>query len=115
MLEALPLAIEGGLRLPLVYKASAYYSLDSIRFMDGVVDIYMPDFKLWDAQRSLRYLLARDYPEAARQVLKAMREQVGDLHVDETGLALRGMIVRHLLMPGLLDDTAQIVRRLAGE
>ena len=62
ILEALPLAIERGLRLPLVYNTSAYDSLDSIRLMDGVVDIYMPDFKLWDTQRSLRYLLARDYP-----------------------------------------------------
>jgi putative pyruvate formate lyase activating enzyme len=115
ILEALPLAIERGLRLPLVYNTSAYDSLDSIRLMDGVVDIYLPDFKLWDAQRSLRYLLARDYPEAARQVLKAMREQVGDLRVDENGLALRGVIVRHLLMPGLLDDTARILRWLACE
>jgi putative pyruvate formate lyase activating enzyme len=89
--------------------------MESIRLMDGVVDIYMPDFKLWDSQRSLRYLLARDYPEAARRVVKAMHEQVGELRVDENGLALRGVIVRHLVMPGLLDDTGEIVRWLAGE
>jgi putative pyruvate formate lyase activating enzyme len=115
ILEALLIAINGGLRLPLVYNTSSYDSLDSIRLMDGVVDIYMPDFKLWDAQRSLRYLLARDYPEAARGVVKAMHEQVGDLRVDENGLALRGLIVRHLVMPGLLDDTGEIMRWLAGE
>ena len=90
ILEALLIAINGGLRLPLVYNTSSYDSMDSIRLMDGVVDIYMPDFKLWDSQRSLRYLLARDYPDAARRVLKAMHEQVGDLRVDENGLALRG-------------------------
>jgi putative pyruvate formate lyase activating enzyme len=115
ILEALPLAIEGGLRLPLVYNTSSYDSMDSIRLMDGVIDIYMPDFKLWDSQGSLKYLLARDYPEAARRVIKAMHEQVGTLRVDENGLALRGVIVRHLVMPGLLDDTGEIVRWLAGE
>jgi putative pyruvate formate lyase activating enzyme len=115
ILEALLIAINGGLRLPLVYNTSSYDSLDSIRLMDGVVDIYMPDFKLWGAQRSLRYLLARDYPDAARRVVKAMHEQVGELRVDENGLALRGVLVRHLVMPGLLDDTGEIVRWLAGE
>jgi putative pyruvate formate lyase activating enzyme len=117
ILEALLIAINGGLQLPLVYNTSSYDSMDSIRLMDGVVDIYMPDFKLWDSQRSLRYLtcLARDYPDAARGVVKAMHEQVGELRVDENGLALRGVIVRHLVMPGLLEDTGEIVRWLAGE
>jgi putative pyruvate formate lyase activating enzyme len=102
ILEALLIGIDRGLRLPLVYNTSSYDSLESIRLMNGVVDIYMPDFKLWDSQHSLRYLLARDYPEAARRVVKAMHEQVGELRVDEDGLALRGVIVRHLVMPGLL-------------
>jgi putative pyruvate formate lyase activating enzyme len=115
ILEALIIAVDRGLRLPLVYNTSSYDSLDSIRLMDGVIDIYMPDFKLWDPQRSLRYLLARDYPEAARQVLKAMHQQVGELRVDEYGLALRGVIVRHLVMPGLLDDTREIMSWLARE
>ena len=89
--------------------------MDSIRLMDGVVDIYMPDFKLWDPQHSLKYLLARNYPDAARHVIKAMHEQVGELRVDENGIALRGVIVRHLVMPGLLEDTAEIARWLANE
>ena len=112
ILEALPHAIRGGLRLPLVYNTSAYDSLDSIRLMDGVVDVYMPDFKLWDPEHCRKYLLARDYPEAARRVVRAMHEQVGELRVDERGLALRGVIVRHLVMPGL-DDTREIMRYLA--
>ncbi len=70
ILDALLIAINGGLRLPLVYNTSSYDSMESIRLMDRVVDIYMPDFKLWDSQRSLRYLLARDYPDAARRVVK---------------------------------------------
>lgn len=115
ILEALPFAIEGGLRLPLVYNTSSYDSPDSIRLMDGIVDIYMPDFKLWDPQRSLRYLLAKDYPEVARRIIRAMHEQVGVLRVDEDGLALRGVLVRHLVLPGMLDDTRAILRWLAGE
>lgn len=114
ILEALPIAIEGGLRLPLVYNTSAYDSAHSIQLMDGVVDIYMPDFKLWDRERSRRYLLAPDYPEAARTVVRAMHEQVGELLVNEDGLALRGVIVRHLVMPGMLEDTREIMRFLAG-
>jgi putative pyruvate formate lyase activating enzyme len=115
ILEALLIGIDRGLRLPLVYNTSSYDSLEGIRLMNGVVDIYMPDFKLWDSQHSLRYLLARDYPEAARRVVKAMHEQVGELRVDEDGLALRGVIVRHLVMPGLLDDTREIMHWLGHE
>lgn len=113
ILEALPLAIERGLRVPLVYNTSAYDSLHSLRLMEGVVDIYMPDFKLWDPQRCLRYLAARDYAEVARQAIGEMHRQVGELVVDENGLALRGVLVRHLVMPGLLDDTREIMHWLA--
>ena len=114
ILEALPDAIEGGLRLPLVYNTGAYDSLESIRLLDGVVDIYMPDFKLWDPQRCAKYLRARDYAEAARAAIKAMHEQVGVLRMDEDGLALRGVLVRHLVMPGMLEDT-QVDPALAGD
>jgi len=113
ILEALVIAVEGGLRLPLVYNTSAYDSLDSLRLMDGVVDIYMPDFKLWTAAHCARYLVARDYADAARAAIAAMHAQVGELKVDEDGLALRGVLVRHLVMPGLLDDTREIMRWLA--
>jgi len=115
ILEALPGAIEGGLRVPLVYNTGAYDSLESIRLLDGVVDIYMPDFKLWDPQRCAKYLRARDYPGAARAAVKAMHEQVGVLRMDEDGLALRGVLVRHLVMPGLLEDTKAILHWLATE
>ena len=115
ILEALPEAIAGGLRLPLVYNTGAYDSLESIRLLDGVVDIYMPDFKLWDPQHCAKYLRARDYAEAARAAIKAMHEQVGVLRLDEDGLALRGVLVRHLVMPGMLGDTDAILRWLATE
>ena len=113
ILEALPPAIERGLRLPLVYNTSAYDSLESIRLLDGVVDIYMPDFKLWQADPCAKYLGARDYTATARGVIGAMHAQVGELKVDAQGLALRGVLVRHLVMPGLLGDTREIMRWLA--
>ncbi len=115
VLEALPIAVERGLRLPIVYNTSAYDSLQSIELMDGVVDIYMPDFKLWHREHARKYLLAPDYPDVARRVVKAMHDQVGELVVDDRGLALRGVIVRHLVMPGQLDDTREIMRFLAHE
>jgi len=113
ILEALVIAVQRDLRLPLVYNTSAYDSLESIRWMDGLIDIYMPDFKLWDTEHCRKYLVASNYAEAARAVIAAMHGQVGELKVDENGLALRGLIVRHLVMPGLLDDTREIMQWLA--
>jgi len=115
ILEALPLAVEAGLRLPIVYNTSAYDSMESLRLLDGVVDIYMPDFKLWSSELSLRYLKAKDYAQAAGQVIKEMIRQVGPLKFDERGLAKRGVLVRHLVMPGLIDETRQILNFLAQE
>jgi putative pyruvate formate lyase activating enzyme len=113
ILEALPLATEGGLQLPLIYNTGGYDSVETLRLLDGVVDIYMPDFKLWDPQHCRKYLTTADYAEAARAALREMHRQVGDLIVDEDGLALRGLLVRHLVMPGLLDDTQAILQFLA--
>src|SRR5262245_47957924 len=113
ILEALPGAIDRGLRLPIVYNTSAYDSLDSLRLMDGIVDIYMPDFKYWTEAASLRYLRAKDYPARARAAIQEMHRQVGDLEVGPDRLARRGLLVRHLVMPGALDETAAILDWLA--
>lgn len=115
VLEALLVAVEADLRLPIVYNTSAYDSLESLRRLDGVVDIYMPDFKFWDSALSLRYLKAKDYAEAARRTIKEMHRQVGPLKFDEKGLAKRGVLVRHLVMPGFLDETRRILEFLAAE
>jgi putative pyruvate formate lyase activating enzyme len=115
IVEALPIAIEKGLRIPLVYNTSAYDSLEALELMDGLVDIYMPDFKFWDERKSERYLRVPDYPEVARQAIKEMHRQVGYLTFDENGLALRGVLIRHLVMPGCLDDTREILRWIANE
>src|SRR5919197_6339340 len=115
ILEALPLAVDAGLRLPTVYNTSAYDSPESLELMEGVVDVYMPDFKLWSAERTRRYLAKRDYAEVARHSVREMKRQVGDLVTDERGMAERGLIVRHLVMPGLLDETEAILRFIAEE
>jgi putative pyruvate formate lyase activating enzyme len=113
ILEAVPIAVERGLRLPLVYNTSAYDSLDSLLLMEGVVDVYMPDFKLWTRETSRRYLKRGDYADVARETIAEMHRQVGDLVVDERGMARRGVILRHLVMPGLLDETEAILRWVA--
>jgi putative pyruvate formate lyase activating enzyme len=115
VLEALYIAVDHGLRLPIVYNTSAYDSMDSLSLLDGVVDIYMPDFKFWDSGLSLRYLKAKDYPEVARRAVKEMHRQVGPLRFDEYGLARRGVLVRHLIMPGQIAGTEEIMRFLAEE
>ena len=114
-LEALLIAAEKGLRLPVVYNTSAYDAAVSLELLDGVVDLYLPDFKLWTPELARRYLGAADYPEAARAALRTMQRQVGDLQVGPDGLARRGLLVRHLVMPGLLEETKAILKFLAEE
>jgi putative pyruvate formate lyase activating enzyme len=115
IVEAIAEAVDLGLRLPLVYNTSAYDALESIEMMNGLVDIYMPDFKYWSVDAGRQYLKAADYAEAARRAIKAMHEQVGPLVVDEQGLARRGVLIRHLVMPGGLEETRQILEWIAGE
>jgi len=115
VIEAVAIAAESGLRLPLVYNTSAYDALRSLRLLDGIVDIYMPDFKFWKPETALRLCLARDYPERAREAIAEMHRQVGALRFDRRGLARRGVLVRHLVMPGQQDETAAIFEWLARE
>ncbi|MGB9073960.1 MAG: radical SAM protein [Terriglobales bacterium] len=115
ILEALLLAVERGLRLPLVYNTSAYDSLDSLALMDGVVDIYMPDFKFWSPEKARLYAKAPDYPVAARRAIREMHRQVGPLVTDEQGVALRGVLLRHLVIPGGAAGTPEIMQWIAHE
>ena len=115
ILAALPAAIAGGLNVPLVYNTGGYDALETLRLLDGVVDIYMPDFKFWDPQVAKDLCQAGDYPEIARQAVKEMHRQVGDLVADEPGVARRGLLVRHLVLPDGLAGTREIMEFLARE
>jgi len=115
ILAALPEAIDRGLTVPLVYNSSGYDSVETLKLADGVFDIYMPDFKFWDGESARRYAKAPDYPEKARAALKEMHRQVGDLALDKEGIAVRGLLVRHLVMPGALAETRAIMHFLADE
>lgn len=115
ILEAVDLAAQRGLRLPIVYNTGGYDSLESLRLLDGVVDIYMPDFKFWEEAVGRQMANAPDYAEVARRAIKEMHRQVGDLVIDSSGLARRGLLVRHLVMPGGLAGTREVMRFLARE
>jgi putative pyruvate formate lyase activating enzyme len=115
VIEAIEAAIPMGLKLPIVYNTSAYDALPSLRLLDGLVDIYMPDFKFWKPQTSVRLSRARDYPERACEAILEMHRQVGPLKLGPDGLAKRGVLVRHLVMPGQTDEAAAIFEWLARE
>ncbi len=115
ILEAVAAAVPRGLRIPLVYNSNAYDSVETLARLDGVVDIYMPDFKFWGPASAARYCLAEDYPARARAAFREMHRQVGDLWLDDRGIARRGLLVRHLVMPGLPKESAAIFCWLASE
>ncbi len=115
ILAALPPAIEGGLNVPLVYNTGGYDALQTLQLLEGVVDVYMPDFKFWDPAVAKDLCEAEDYPEIARQALKEMHRQVGDLVMDEDGVARRGLLVRHLVLPDGLAGTKEVASFIARE
>ncbi|MGA2225497.1 MAG: radical SAM protein [Syntrophobacteraceae bacterium] len=115
ILEALPIAVEKGLDVPLVYNCGGYERVSALKLLDGIVDIYMPDFKFWDSGAAIQLCSAPDYPARARQGLREMHRQVGDLVLDARGVAQRGVLVRHLVMPNNLAGTAEIVDFIAKE
>ncbi len=115
VLEAMVPALRGGLQLPVVYNTGGYDAVPMLRLLEGVVDIYMPDIKFGDDEIGEKYTGAPRYFTAARRAVKEMHRQVGDLVVDEQGIAVRGLLVRHLVLPGDLAGTAEVVRFLAQE
>ncbi|MEW6593481.1 MAG: radical SAM protein [Thermodesulfobacteriota bacterium] len=115
LIEALVLAAEKGLTVPIVYNTSGYDEVETLRLLDGVVDIYMPDFKFWSKASAARFCQATDYPEVARRAIAEMHRQVGDLVIGRDGLARRGLLVRHLVMPEGLAESRAIFEFLASE
>jgi putative pyruvate formate lyase activating enzyme len=113
ILRALAVAVADGLRLPLVYNCGGYESLEVLRLLEGVVDIYMPDFKYGEVEAGRRYSGVENYPAAARAALLEMHRQVGDLVLDGCGVARRGLLVRHLVLPNDAAGTEEVIRFLA--
>lgn len=102
-----------GLRLPIVYNTSSFDSIESLQLMDGLVDIYLADFKVWEASTSKRLLKADDYATTAKESVMAMQEQVGDLCFTGDGIAKKGLLIRHLVMPGKEAEGVEIMKFLA--
>lgn len=114
ILGGVAIAAREGLSIPLVFNTGGYDNVDTLKLLDGIVDIYMPDFKFWDPGVAQATCAAPDYPEVARRALTEMHRQVGDLCIDdESGLAYRGLLVRHLVLPEGLAGTAQVMHFLA--
>lgn len=115
IIQAVAIAAEKGLHIPLVYNTGGYDTLETLELLDGIIDIYMPDIKFIDEEAAVKYLRVKGYPKAVKTAIKEMHRQVGDLKLDEDGLAYRGLLVRHLVMPGGLAGTEEIMCFLAEE
>jgi len=115
IMEALELAVSMGLYLPLVYNSGGYDSAETLKLLDGVIDIYMPDMKYSDEKTAEQLSGIKDYPEINRAAIKEMHRQVGDLQIDEQGVAYSGLLVRHLVLPNRLAGTYEVMRFLAQE
>jgi putative pyruvate formate lyase activating enzyme len=115
IVRALPGAIEKGLNVPLVYNSGGYDSVPTLELLDGIFDIYMPDFKYSDDDAAQRYCNAPDYSQVAKEALKTMHRQVGDLVLDERGIAEKGLIIRHLVLPEDLAGTYEVMSFIAEE
>ena len=115
ILQALIPAVEEGLHIPLVYNSGGYDSVNTLKLLDGIIDIYMPDFKFWDRNISQDTCKAPDYPESARKAISEMYRQVGDLVISPQGIAQRGLLIRHLVMPEGAAGTRKIMEFLSSE
>ena len=113
ILAAVEIAVLRGLKVPLVYNTGGYDRVATLELLEGIFDIYMPDFKFWDSQVAENSCQAGDYPEVARRALAEMHRQVGDLQIDDAGRARRGLLIRHLVLPADLAGTREIMRFIA--
>ena len=115
IVDALELAVSKGLHLPLVYNSGGYDSVETLGLLDGIIDIYMPDMKYSDGKVAEQLSGIKDYPKVNKAAVREMHRQVGDLQIDEEGVALRGLLVRHLVLPNRLAGTQEVVCFLAQE
>jgi len=115
ILKSLGIAKERGFNLPIVYNSSGYDSVETLRLLDGIIDIYLPDMRYSDDAAALKYSSAPNYPEVNRAAIREMYRQVGNLVLDEQGIAKQGLIIRHLVLPGGISGTEEVMKFLSGE
>ena len=115
IVRALKISCDRGLEIPIVYNCGGYESIDTLKILEGIIDIYMPDFKYADKTHASKYSNAPDYPETARLAIKEMHRQVGDLIINKEGIAQRGLLIRHLVLPADIAGTAKVVKFIAEE
>lgn len=115
IVSALVIAVEMGLRIPLVYNTGGYDNVSTLKKLEGIIDIYMPDIKFFNNDLAEALCHAPDYPQAVKRSVQEMHRQVGDLVIGNDGIAVKGMLIRHLLMPGHLDDTYNIIDFVADD
>jgi putative pyruvate formate lyase activating enzyme len=113
ILQGLLSAVERGLNIPLVYNTGGYDKVETLEILEGVFDIYMPDFKFWEARWSEKFCNAADYRKIATAAIREMHRQAGDLLIDESGIAEKGLLVRHLVMPNDVSNTKEVMTFLA--
>ena len=115
IVRAIDIAAKAGLDLPIVYNCGGYERVEILRMLDGIIDIYMPDIKFSDHAAAEKYMHAEDYPDVVKMALSEMHRQVGDLKVDDRGIATGGLLIRHLVMPGGLAGSSEFARFIADE
>jgi len=115
ILSALEYAVSMGLNIPIVYNTSSYDSVETLKHIEGIFDIYLPDIKFWDPETAELTCKAKNYPEIARNAVREMYNQVGDLEIDDNKIARSGLLVRHLLMPDCLGETEKVMTFLAND
>jgi putative pyruvate formate lyase activating enzyme len=115
MVEAIYLAAKQGLNIPIVYNTNAYDALHVLKLLDGIVDIYLPDFKYFDNETAWQYSKVKNYVSIAKQAIKEMYRQVGQLQLNAHGVARKGLIIRHLILPNDLSNSKEILQWIAGE
>jgi putative pyruvate formate lyase activating enzyme len=115
ILKAFGIARERGFSLPVVYNTSGYDSVETLRLLDGIVDIYMPDMRYGDNKAAMQYSVAPHYVEVNQAAIREMYRQVGNLVMDEKGIATRGLLVRHLVLPNGVAGTEEVMKFLARE
>ncbi len=115
ILNALYIAVKKGLRIPLVYNTSGYELIETLKLLDGIIDIYLPDIKYSDNRMAKKYSMAKDYVKYNREALKEMYRQVGNLKLNKKGIAVKGLIIRHLVLPNGISGTRKALEFIAKE